>query len=62
MLWVNMKPCLNWQKNKWKTSNLQVRKKIAPLAAGAAWGLGEWDEIEKYISVMKENSPDKEFF
>ncbi|KTB17890.1 Serine/threonine-protein kinase TOR1 [Nakaseomyces glabratus] len=48
--------------NKWKTSNLQVRKKIAPLAAGAAWGLGEWDEIEKYISVMKENSPDKEFF
>lgn len=47
---------------KWKLSNLQTRKKIAPLAAGAAWGLSEWDEIEKYISVMKEHSPDKEFF
>lgn len=45
---------------KWKVSKLQT-KLIAPLAAGAAWGLGEWDMLEQYISVMKPKSPDKEF-
>lgn len=47
---------------KWKVSKLQTKKLIAPLAAGAAWGLGEWDMLEQYISVMKPKSPDKEFF
>lgn len=47
---------------KWNVSKPEARIAMAPLAAGAAWGLGQWDEIEKYIGVMKSQSPDKEFF
>ncbi|AMD21577.1 HFL279Cp [Eremothecium sinecaudum] len=47
---------------KWGNSTLEIKRIIAPLAAGAAWGLAEWDSIEKYICVMKAQSPDKEFF
>src|SRR6202012_5983322 len=28
----------------------------------AAWGRGEWDLMDNYISVMKESSPDRAFF
>ncbi|CCE63837.1 hypothetical protein TPHA_0F03570 [Tetrapisispora phaffii CBS 4417] len=48
--------------SKWSGSKLDVKKIMAPLAAGAAWGLGEWERIEQYINVMKPQSPDKEFF
>lgn len=47
---------------KWSISKPETRNVMAPLAAGAAWGLGHWDEIEQYIDVMKSQSPDKEFF
>lgn len=47
---------------KWSISKPDVRNVMAPLAAGAAWGLGQWDKIEQYISVMKPQSPNKEFF
>lgn len=47
---------------KWDSSKLEVKKIMAPLAAGAAWGLSQWDKIEQYTSVMKHQSPDKEFF
>ncbi|CEP63160.1 phosphatidylinositol kinase-related protein kinase TOR1 LALA0_S07e03752g [Lachancea lanzarotensis] len=47
---------------KWGSSSLEIRRVIAPLAAGAAWGLGQWDRIDQYINVMKKQSPDKAFF
>ncbi|AAS53791.2 AFR420Wp [Eremothecium gossypii ATCC 10895] len=47
---------------KWANAKLDIKRIIAPLAAAAEWGLGHWDSIEKYINVMKPQSPDKEFF
>lgn len=47
---------------KWGTAKPEVKKAMAPLAAGAAWGLEQWDEIAQYTSVMKSQSPDKEFY
>ncbi|CCF56244.1 hypothetical protein KAFR_0A08100 [Kazachstania africana CBS 2517] len=47
---------------RWTISDLNIQKKMAPLAASAAWSLGEWDKIEQYIDVMKDQSPDREFF
>lgn len=47
---------------RWNVSDDNVQKSIAPLAAGAAWSLGEWEKIEQYISAMKAQSPDREFF
>lgn len=47
---------------KWSASKPDVKNSMAPLAAGAAWGLGQWEKIEQYINVMKPQSPDKEFF
>ncbi|CCD24461.1 phosphatidylinositol kinase family protein NDAI_0D01470 [Naumovozyma dairenensis CBS 421] len=47
---------------KWAISKPNVQKLMAPLAAGAAWGLGQWDKLEEYSTVMNVHSSDKEFF
>jgi FKBP12-rapamycin complex-associated protein len=47
---------------KWRTANRDVQRHIAPLAAAAAWGLGQWSLMDEYIGVMKEHSPDRSFF
>ncbi|SCV00133.1 LAMI_0G03092g1_1 [Lachancea mirantina] len=47
---------------RWASAKIDIKRAIAPLAAGAAWGLGQWERIEQYIDVMKEQSPDKAFF
>lgn len=48
--------------SKWNTSSSDVKRSVAPLAAAAAWGLGQWDRMDAYIKVMKLESPDKAFF
>lgn len=35
---------------------------IAPLAAAASWGLGQWELMDKYLNAMKVDSPDRSFF
>jgi FKBP12-rapamycin complex-associated protein len=46
----------------WKIATPDTKKHIAPLAAAAAWGIGEWDVMDEYILMMKEDSPDGAFF
>ncbi|KAK9453987.1 armadillo-type protein [Dipodascopsis uninucleata] len=48
--------------DKWTHSSNDIRRSIAPLAAAAAWGLGQWDRMDTYIHVMKQESPDRSFF
>ena len=48
--------------DKWIHANQEVRKTIAPLAAAAAWGLGQWELMDQYLGVMKPSSPDRSFF
>ncbi|EYE96697.1 phosphatidylinositol 3-kinase tor2 [Aspergillus ruber CBS 135680] len=47
---------------KWNQASLEHRKAIAPLAAAAAWGRGQWELMDSYLGVMKEQSPDRSFF
>ncbi|PGH13669.1 Atypical/PIKK/FRAP protein kinase [Helicocarpus griseus UAMH5409] len=47
---------------KWLQASNEHRKAMAPLAAGAAWGRGQWDLMDSYIAVMKEQTPDRSFF
>ncbi|KAJ3083694.1 phosphatidylinositol kinase- protein kinase tor1, partial [Quaeritorhiza haematococci] len=47
---------------RWAYAKDDVKKAIAPLAAAAAWGLGQWDLMDEYIAVMKQESPDSAFF
>ncbi|PSN67313.1 ARM repeat-containing protein [Corynespora cassiicola Philippines] len=49
-------------KEKWSNATQEYRKAIAPLAATAAWGLGKFADMDSYLSVMKEQSPDRAFF
>ncbi|KAF2115999.1 armadillo-type protein [Lophiotrema nucula] len=49
-------------KEKWSTASQEYRKLIAPLAAAAAWGQGKFADMDAYLGVMKENSPDRAFF
>ncbi|KAK9463121.1 armadillo-type protein [Lipomyces oligophaga] len=47
---------------KWSNPSTEIRRSIAPLAAAAAWGLGQWERMDSYINVMKADSPDRSFF
>lgn len=49
-------------REKWDTASPEYRKLIAPLAATASWGLGKFADMDNYLSVMKEQSPDRAFF
>ncbi|CAH2355370.1 serine/threonine-protein kinase Tor2p [[Candida] railenensis] len=48
--------------SKWNNSSSDIKRSVAPLAAAAAWGLGQWDRMDICIKVMKTESPDKAFF
>ncbi|KAI9797251.1 MAG: phosphatidylinositol kinase- protein kinase tor1 [Piccolia ochrophora] len=47
---------------KWVQAPGEYRRAIAPLGAAAAWGLGQWELMDNYLSVMKVQSPDRSFF
>lgn len=47
---------------KWGPSSNDMKRAIAPLAAAASWGLGQWEKMGMYIGAMKSESPDKAFF
>ena len=46
----------------WNNATQENRRNMSALAAAAAWGRGEWDLMDNYISVMKDTSPDRAFF
>ncbi|KAK3073501.1 phosphatidylinositol kinase- protein kinase tor1 [Teratosphaeriaceae sp. CCFEE 6253] len=48
--------------DKWMNASAEHRKSIAPLAAAAAWGMGQWEVMDTYLNVMKTASPDRSFF
>ncbi|KAL9089004.1 MAG: hypothetical protein Q9159_002807 [Coniocarpon cinnabarinum] len=49
--------------DKWSRAAADGRQKqIAPLAAAAAWGLHQWELVDKYMSAMRIESPDRSFF
>lgn len=47
---------------KWVNASHEERGQIAPLAAAAAWSLNQWDMMDDYIAVMKQDSPDRPFY
>lgn len=48
--------------DKWMSASSEQKKAIAPLAAAGAWGMGQWELMDNYLSVMKQHSPDRSFF
>ncbi|KAK3991574.1 target of rapamycin [Cladorrhinum sp. PSN332] len=46
----------------WNSSSQDIKRRIAPLATTAAWGLGKWDSMDNYLQIMKRFSPDRAFF
>ena len=46
---------------KWFGTDDDTRKMIAPLAAAAAWGLGQFELMDDYIAAMKSESADGVF-
>ena len=47
---------------KWVAESSEHKRQMAPLAAAAAWGMGQWDNMDDYLSVMKQHTPDRSFF
>jgi FKBP12-rapamycin complex-associated protein len=47
---------------KWFDTGADMQKMIAPLAAAAAWGLGQWELMDDYVTGMHTDSQDNAFF
>ena len=47
---------------KWSLATIDHKRAIAPLAAAAAWGLGQWELMDNYLDGMKSQSTDRSFF
>ncbi|KAL9635499.1 MAG: hypothetical protein Q9164_003418, partial [Protoblastenia rupestris] len=47
---------------KWSLATIDHKRAIAPLAAAAAWGLGQWELMDNYLDGMKAQAVDKSFF
>lgn len=47
---------------KWADASPDTKRAVAPLAAAAAWGLGQWDRMAACVDVMKTELPDRSFF
>jgi FKBP12-rapamycin complex-associated protein len=48
--------------DKWPAADESVQRRIAPLAAAAAWNLHHWQRLELYIGAMTESSVEGAFF
>lgn len=48
--------------DRWGNSPYEERRRIAPIAAAAAWALNQWDLMDDYISVMRADTPDRPFY
>ncbi|KAJ1544223.1 phosphatidylinositol kinase- protein kinase tor1, partial [Nowakowskiella sp. JEL0078] len=48
--------------DRWNSAGIDAKKAMAPLAAAASWGLGQYDMMEGYIALMRQESPDSAFF
>ncbi|CCD22553.1 phosphatidylinositol kinase-related protein kinase TOR1 NDAI_0A03960 [Naumovozyma dairenensis CBS 421] len=53
---------LDITEQKWANLSSNVQKLMAPYAAGAAWSLGRWDQLELYSNILKKITPNREFF
>ncbi|KAJ3394190.1 phosphatidylinositol kinase- protein kinase tor1 [Entophlyctis sp. JEL0112] len=50
------------QERFYSTKDEVIRRNIAPVAASAAWSLGEWNFMRDCIDLIKPDSPDGSFF
>eukprot|EP00026_Physarum_polycephalum_P000091 Phypoly_transcript_00091.p1 GENE.Phypoly_transcript_00091~~Phypoly_transcript_00091.p1 ORF type:complete len:2307 (+),score=451.47 Phypoly_transcript_00091:133-7053(+) len=46
----------------WKTNQESTRHAAAPLAAAAAWNMGEWSSMEEYAGALSNESVEGTFF
>ncbi|XP_034935910.1 serine/threonine-protein kinase mTOR [Chelonus insularis] len=46
----------------WSNQTDEMRQKMARMAAAAAWGLGQWESMEKYISLVPKDTQDGAFY
>ncbi|KAL4707884.1 hypothetical protein ACJJTC_010319 [Scirpophaga incertulas] len=52
----------NTVSKKWNVMGNDDKFKAARLAAAAAWGLNEWDSMEKYVKFLPTNTQDGAFY
>ncbi|XP_020699146.1 serine/threonine-protein kinase TOR isoform X1 [Dendrobium catenatum] len=49
----------NLCKEQWTASEPAARLEMAPLAASAAWNMGEWDQMSEYVSRLDDGDESK---
>ncbi|KOX79033.1 Serine/threonine-protein kinase mTOR [Melipona quadrifasciata] len=46
----------------WSHQNDETKQKMARMAAAAAWGLNQWESMEKYVSLIPKDTQDGAFY
>ncbi|KAJ6794172.1 serine/threonine-protein kinase TOR [Iris pallida] len=49
----------NLCKEQWTAAELSARLEMAPMAASAAWNMGEWDQMSEYVSRLDDGDESK---
>ncbi|PKA52204.1 Serine/threonine-protein kinase TOR [Apostasia shenzhenica] len=49
----------NLCKEQWSSADSSSRLQIAPMAANAAWNMGEWDQMTEYVSRLDDGDESK---
>jgi FKBP12-rapamycin complex-associated protein len=57
--WEELSDCVQVR---WPNATAEEKKLVAPLGAAASWALYQWDLMDDYISAMKSDSADRNFF
>jgi hypothetical protein len=54
--WSRVQELTKLAEDVWPKADKSMRQRMAPLAAGSAWNLRLWRNIEDYIGVMPDNT------
>ncbi|XP_046427062.1 serine/threonine-protein kinase mTOR [Neodiprion fabricii] len=46
----------------WANENDENKQRMSRMAAAAAWGLGQWESMEKYVNFIPEDTQDGAFY
>ncbi|KAG2382353.1 hypothetical protein C9374_005555 [Naegleria lovaniensis] len=46
----------------WNTVSDSIKEEMAPMAAAAAWNLGEWESMRNYVNILSEDTSEGAFF
>jgi FKBP12-rapamycin complex-associated protein len=46
----------------WESADDEIKRSMSRMSAAAAWGLGQWDAMEEYVQMIREDTVEGSFY